>query len=302
MQQPGSPHQSIEISAVIVTFNNVHTIRACLGSLKKAAGSFRFQLILVDNASTDGTAEWLAENHGRLKKDFTQVLLFQNAENFGFTRAVNQGLSHVHGDYVLLLNPDVIVSDHIFGSLLECFQRDAAIGAVAPQLRFPNSAIQPSCRAFPHKKDVFFQILGLSRLFPTSRLFNHWHKPEFDHRTSAEVEQPQGAFLLARRKVVEIVGPLDERFPMFFSDVDWCRRIWANGWKIRFCAEAYAIHHKGHSVFQQRERMILSSHRSFVDYFRKYDRTGKEKFATATVSLLLHLALLPRLILTKIVR
>ncbi|MBC7186808.1 MAG: glycosyltransferase family 2 protein, partial [Calditrichaeota bacterium] len=103
-----------------------------------------------------------------------------------------------------------------------------------------------------------------------SPLFNGWKMGDFDHLSQRDVDQPQGAFLLARREAVASVGVLDERFLMFFSDVDWCRRFWEGGWRVTFVPEVHAIHHKGASVFAHRVPALIASHRDFLRYFRKY--------------------------------
>jgi len=286
------------ISIIIVTFNNVYTILPCLVSLKKALFQYHSQVFVIDNASTDDTISILRQNQKSLSQYFSEFSLRLNDANLGFTRAVNQGLKLASGDFVLLLNPDVVLQNDTIKKLLTCFSQENKIGVVAPQLRFSNGKIQPSCRTFPRKRDVILELSGLAKLFSSSPVFNHWRMPDFDHLQTRDVEQPQGAFLLARRKVLQQVGFLDERFPMFFSDVDWCRRIVARGWRIRFCSETSVMHLQGHSVFQRRGEMIVSSHRSFVAYFKKYDETLLQKVGSLFIALVLYIILLPRIMIT----
>jgi GT2 family glycosyltransferase len=294
-----SPQREFDISVVLVTFNNRASIFRCLSGLSHALSPYSSQLAIVDNNSTDGTAQVLQNTNFWHPFDFDDIVKIFNQQNTGFTHAVNQGLEHCSGRTVLLLNPDIFFAGVLFSNLLPLFENQE-IAVAAPQLRFPNGEIQPSCRRFPKKRDVFFEFLGLSRLFPHSALFNGWRMPDFDHSYSRAVDQPQGAFLLIRRSALEQVGILDERFPMFFSDVDWCFRINQLGGKIWFCAETYVHHLRGASVRSRREAMILTSHRSFVDYFRKYDAALWQKLSTCCVHLLLLTALPVRLLLAKI--
>jgi GT2 family glycosyltransferase len=146
------------------------------------------------------------------------------------------------------------------------------VGVVAPQLVHNDGRIQLSCRRFPAHWDLFCELFGLSRLFPDSAHFNRWKMGDFNHSHAAEVDQPQGACLLARPEVVKQVGRWDERFSIFFSDVDWCRRVWEKGWKIRFEPSVQIIHTQGASVRQVRATAIWSSHLSFLKYLRKHER------------------------------
>lgn len=285
--------QEIDISVVIVTFNNRYTIGRCIKTLARFMSPLQVELILIDNASTDGTRTILEKIDRRRPSDFASLTVLFNSQNLGYTRAVNQGLVLCRGRYVLLLNPDIEFVAPILTTLTALFAR-CEIVAVAPQLRYPNGKIQPSCRRFPIKRDILFEILGLSRLFPRSALFNRWRMPDFAHDHSRAVEQPQGAFLLIRRSVMQTVGPLDERFPMFFSDVDLCRRLYQHG-VIWFCAEGYVVHLQGVSVHQVRDRMIVSSHRSFADYFAKYDHTKRQAAVTLLIRFVLLCALPIRL-------
>ena len=130
---------------------------------------------------------------------------------------------------MLFLNPDTILPPNCLTALLPALYADPGTGVVAPQLRFPPASsgfIQPSCRRFPTYWDLFCAFTGLTMLFPRSRFFNGWKMGDFDHRSPREVDQPQGACLLARPEVATQLGAWDERFPLFFSDVDWCRRVW----------------------------------------------------------------------------
>jgi GT2 family glycosyltransferase len=284
----------VVISVVIVTFNNHAEIGACLDALSRAMAAYTTHLCLIDNASTDGTGEAIAASRSRYASCFDQFLFIPNRQNRGFTAAVNQGVERSQGDYLLVLNPDVVIPEGVMPVLLGCFAGQESIGVVAPQLRFPDGRIQPSCRRFPRRRDLLFEVSGL--VLPARRLgYQDWKMRDFDHRHSRFVHQPQGAFLLARREVVESVGLFDERFYMFFSDVDWCERVHAAGWRIWFCSEVFVYHQKGASVYRDRTRMLVTSSRSFADYFTKHDRTCFDRIGTILVKLILLMTLALRL-------
>ena len=278
------------VSAIIVTYNSQRHIRACLSSLLAALHGLQAEVWVIDNASTDGTCAAVAEVAATAG---LPIRLLRNERNLGFTRATNQGLARASGRYLLLLNPDVEVPRDGITTLLGYLEREPKVGMVAPQLRFPDGRVQPSCRRFPRRRDLCFELSGLSRLFPKSPLLNGWKMGDFDHLSQREVDQPQGAFLLARREAVAAVGLLDERFQMFFSDVDWCRRFWEHGWRVVFVPKVHAIHHKGASVYAHRVPALLASHRDFARYFRKYP--SRWPLVDACAVLLLLVSLWPRI-------
>jgi hypothetical protein len=245
----------------------------------------------------DGTRSWLIQNKQNIDRKFTQCQIFLNDVNVGFTAAVNQGLNVVNAEYILLLNPDVVVQTNSLAILVEQLKRNTKMGVIAPQLRYLNNQIQSSCRRFPRRRDVVFDLLGFPLFF---KRFDHWKMSDFDHTYSRIVDQPQGAFLLCKFNVYHSVGKLDSRFQMFFSDVDWCLRIKNKGWQIWFCADTFVYHAKGMSIRPNRTRMIVSSHRAFVQYFKKYDVTWVEQFGTKFVHFLLLVVLPIRIVVSYI--
>jgi len=282
------------LSIIIVTFNNLPEIETCLQSLAVAARGYKTQLILIDNQSSDGTAEWLTAQRPQLSRTFHSLHLQINDRNRGFTAAINQGLARAQGDTLLLLNPDVQLTEAVLPALLNHLRGADRVGVVAPQLRFADGTIQPSCRRLPRRRDIVFEPMPLR--WQRSLGLRSWKMPEFDHSYSVSVDQPQGAFLLFRRSVLDAVGRLDERFFMFFSDVDWCRRVKEAGYEIWFVADVFVYHHQGSSVHRRRAAMLVTSHRSFRAYFRKYDRTFWQKTGTIIVSFILLISLLFRLL------
>jgi GT2 family glycosyltransferase len=291
---------SFQLSVVIVTYNNRDLIIPCLDGLRQATNHLRTELFLIDNASQDGTIALLRQHENRLKSEYQSVHMIYNADNLGYSKAVNQGLIKSSGEHILMLNPDVIIQPETVRILIRQLTTHEKIAAIAPQLRFMDGGIQPSCRRFPRKLNIVAEITGFQKLFHHLLPLNDWHMRDFDHRSTRTVDQPQGAFLLTKKAILRSVGLLDERFFMFFSDVDWCRRVNQHNGSILFCAETWAMHAKGASIYQNRAQMVVSSHRSFIQYFCKYDRTPLHKSATFFVMLLLLTILIPRLLVTQL--
>lgn len=281
----------VEISVVIVTFNNENEIADCLNSLAKELAGKNWQLTVIDNHSRDRTVEILQSTFHKMTG--CEAELICSLKNIGFTGALNQGLQQSRGEMLLILNPDTKLQSGSLEALKRALFNNPKTGVVAPQLLNADGSVQPSCRRFPQHRDVVFEIMGLSRVFKTSKLFNAWKMGDFDHQLQRSVEQPQGACLLFKREVLATVGLWDENFPMFFSDVDWCRRVKAAGFEIVFEPAAKVIHHKGVSVFQKRPEMIWSSHHSFYRYFIKHH--PQRPLANVLIGGLLWLTAVPRI-------
>jgi len=296
------------VAIIIVTFQNAGQIADCLQSLIKAELARHIHLFLIDNASTDGTRGILNKTIAILPPSRFHIELISNDRNLGFTRAVNQGLERYSaiGDSkntpALFLNPDTILPLNSLAALLEKLYAHPEIGLIAPQLIYDDGRIQPSCRRFPTQWNLFCELFGLSRLFPRSPWFNRWKMGDFDHRQAMEVDQPQGACLLARPEVIAQVGEWDERFPIFFSDVDWCKRVWQRGWKIYFEPSVQIIHAQGVSVRQVRTTAICSSHVSFWRYLRKHENNWRGQFLNLIFGPLLIFAAIFRLISSRLNR
>jgi len=192
------------LSIIIVTWNSEAYIQNCLHSLDEEIQGWELEVIVVDNASSDKTVKII-------EKEFPQVHLIVNAQNFVFARAVNHGINLSRGERLLLLNPDTIVCPEALKSMVQFMESNLKVGVVGPQLLTPEGKIQPSCREFPSYSTLLFEFLGLSRLFPRDRVWGRWRMGYFNHKTRREVDQPMGACLLIRRKVVEEIGLFDER-------------------------------------------------------------------------------------------
>jgi GT2 family glycosyltransferase len=253
----------MKLSIVVVTWNSAADIDACIDSINFGS---EFEVIVVDNASTDATPGLLRQHH--------HLKLVENPRNHGYAFASNQGIKLATGEYVLLLNPDTRVELGALETLSRYLDEHPAVGAVAPRLISPDGTTQFSIRSFPTAASLFWELVGLSRIFPKSRLFGHWKMKYLDYDRNAEVEQPMASCLMVRKTVLEQLGGMDERFPMFYNDVDLSKRMADAGWKTAYIADARVVHRHGASTKQVRAKMIRESHRSAFRYLRKHDRSG----------------------------
>jgi len=251
------------LSVAIVSWNTRQLLLDALASIYDAPPPFGFEVIVVDNASADGSAAAVAER-------FPQVVLIANTENTGYAEGNNQAMKTAHSAYILLLNPDVLLPagglEHAAGFM----EAHPDAGALGVRQVHPDGRLQRSVRGFPTPLTVLWELLGLSRFFPNSRLFGAYRMTWFDYAHVAEVDQPMGTFLLMRSAVVEQVGMLDEAFPIFFNEVDWCLRCKRAGWKIYFTPDVEIIHYGGASTLQVGAAMAWESRRGLLQFYAKH--------------------------------
>lgn len=219
----------------------------------------------MDNASPDGSA-------AMVQQEFPQVTLIANTENRGYARGNNQAMQRAQGEFVLLLNPDTEVLPETLDRAVAFLQAHPEAGAIGAKQIFPDGRVQPSVRGFPTPANLLGEVTGLAQLFPRSRRLGGYRMRWFSYDTVAEVDQPMATFLMVPRAVIEQVGQMDEAFPLFFNDVDWCYRIKQAGWKIYFVPEVQILHHGGASTHQVRLSALHESHRALEAFYRKYYR------------------------------
>ena len=265
-----NPFNLFMLSVVIVSYNNANIISGCLESLSSDIGELRSQIIIIDNNSADSTVREIKRFSESNKNDNIKFEIIKNSKNEGFTKALNQGLSKIKNKYVVILNPDIIIIEGFFEKIFSFFEENPGVEVVAPQHTNQNGQVIPSCRNFPDYKTLLYEYFLLSYMFKKNERFNSWKMGYFDHKSQRQVKQPMGACLFTTKKLLDEIGLFDERFKMFFSDVDWCHRVTNAGYKIVFFPKAKIIHFAGHSIHQDRYRMIIQSHRDFYSYYTKY--------------------------------
>lgn len=254
------------LSVCIVNWNTREHLRRCLQSLRAHAADLNPTVVVVDNASGDGSAEMVGA-------EFPEVTLIANRDNRGYAAGNNQALRAAEADYKLLLNPDVQVSAGSVQYLVRFLEEHPEAVAVAPRLRYPDGRVQLTCRAFPTPDVVFYDALLLSRLFPRSRRFGKYRMSWWAHDDEREVDQPMASALLLRGRALAKVGLMDEAFPIFFNDVDLCLRLKEAGWQIWFTPRVEMTHYHGASTSQVWRSMLGESHRAFVRLYRKHYRS-----------------------------
>lgn len=253
----------MKLSIVIVNWNTRDYLLGALRTIHAHRPPFEFETIVVDNASADGSAE-------AVRREFPNVILLENSRNAGYAEANNQGIASARGDFVLLLNPDVEIPPGALETAVRIAERTPRLGALGAKQLYPDGSVQPSLRGFPTPANVLYEAVGLSRLFPNSRRFGAYRMRWFRYDVEADVDQPMGTFLLIPRTALEDVGVLDERFAIFFNEVDWCYRARRRGWRIVFSPEVCITHYGGGSTRQVAPAMAWESRRGLLDFYRKH--------------------------------
>jgi GT2 family glycosyltransferase len=254
------------LSICIVNWNTRDFLRETLASIYAYPPEIDMEVIVVDNASGDGSAKMVED-------EFPAVQLILNTSNAGYASANNQALDASAGDWLLLLNPDVRLDKTTLADSLIAASELADFGVLGIKQVGPDGQIQQSLRTFPEPIGVLWTLLGLSKLFPHSRIFASYRMTWFDYNSTIEVDQPMATFLLTTREVYKLVGGMDTRFPIFFNDVDWCYRIKRTGRKIYYTERAQVWHYGGAATSRaKRSKMAAASKQSFLTFYDKYYR------------------------------
>ncbi len=251
------------VSIIIVSWNARNYLIQCLSTLTPETCQYPFEVIVVDNASSDGSAEWVAQH-------YPQIRLIQNAANLGFAKANNMGAALSQGQYLCFINSDVKVLENCITRLVNYCETNPQVGMAGPHIFGGDGKTQPSCRGFPGLWNMFCRALALDTLFPKWKIFtgyslSHW--PQQDHRY---VDILSGCFWLVRRAAINQAGLLDENFFMYGEDMDWCKRFQKSGWRLAFVPDAHAIHFGGASSANNPIRFYIEMLRADQQFWKKH--------------------------------
>ena len=257
----------IDISVCIVSYNARDSLETCLASMPLASHSPFFEICVVDNHSSDRSAEMVAHR-------FPDVMLIRNRNNLGFAKAANQAMRIGRGKYFLLANPDVIVPPGTLETLFRLMEKDRLIALSGCRQITPDGKILGSCGRFPKTSTLLLRSTALDKLLKKSRLLQKKFQLEyfvFPDETGP-VDCITGAFILVRRSAIEDVGLLDEQFFLYGEDLDWNMRMRKRGWKVVYTPEASVIHKQGVSASTRPARSLLFFHIAMYKFYRKHQR------------------------------
>jgi N-acetylglucosaminyl-diphospho-decaprenol L-rhamnosyltransferase len=261
----GSRHSALDLTIVIVNYNVRDLLRDCLRSVLASTGELAYEVVVVDNCSSDGSAEMVAA-------EFPSVRLLVSTRNDGFAAANNRGIRAARQSrYIMLLNPDTVVSPDGLRGLVDFMDAHPDAGVVGPKLVKADGSLDLACRrSFPNPRVAFYHAFGLDKLFPKSREFARYNLTFLDEDQLSQVDCVVGAAMLVRRTAIEQAGLLDESFFMYGEDLDWAYRIRQHGWAVFYNPEVVIVHYKGQSSRQRSVRSILAFYNAMLIFHRKH--------------------------------
>jgi len=258
----------LDLTISIVSWNVKDLLNACLKSIFENAKNISFEVYVSDNASSDGSVDMV-------KNLFPQVKVIANKTNLGYPIANNQIIRKAEGRYIILLNPDTVITPGSLETLVKFMDEHQDAGSIGPRLEYPDGSDQPSCRSFPTLETELYRALFLDQIFPKSRIFGKYMMSYWKHNDTREVDQLMGAAMLVRKEVIDQIGLMDENIIFWFDEVDWCKRIKDSKWKIYFTEKAKIYHYKNKAFGQWKSlKKIINGariwRRSRFYYFKKH--------------------------------
>ncbi len=258
----------MKLSIIILNYNTKNLL---IQTLKSISPKLTHEIIVVDNASTDGSTQAVINQ-------FPDVKLIQSTKNLGFAAGNNLGLKKAKGQYLLLLNSDTQVVGDALEKAVTYLETHPQVGLLTPKLLLPDGAIDLSChRGFPTPINSLLYFSHLASRFPNSRLLSGYHQTYKDFDQTHPIDVISGAAMFIRRQVIDEIGLLDERFFMYAEDIDFCLRAHQAGWQTLYFPEAVIIHHKGASGSKHTDQTLRASTRAHFyttmkQYFSKHYR------------------------------
>jgi len=259
----------MEISIVILNYKSRGLLKQCLKAIKLISLNITYEIIVVDNASGDGSVQMV-------KQDFPQVKIIKNSQNQGYAAGNNLGIKQAQGKFILVLNPDITVLDRAIEKMYHYMEEHQQVGILGPKLINPDGSTQMSCRTFPTFRIIVYRRTPLGKLPGAQKLLKKHLMVDFNHQQIRDVDWMLGACYLIRKEYLNQVGLFDERFFLYFEDVDLCRRFWQANYKVVYFPQVEMVHyHKRQSainpglkgVFGYATRVHINSG---IKYFFKY--------------------------------
>lgn len=252
------------IDIVIVNYDSGRHLKNCLEALYKNNDSRNFNITVFDNASCD-------DSIACAQQFFPGVHYIENAANIGFARAINRVVRTTRADYILLLNPDVMLLPQTINVMLEFIKKKTHCGIVGGEMLSPFGYNQPTCRRFPNYVNILFGRRSLvRRLFPHNRFSNQYLYFDLDYTMPQKVDFVEGSLMLIRRKAIEEIGFFDGDFFLYLEDTDLCYRMNNSGWQTWWLPHAYAIHFRGETFRRDNIRPAMHHSKSFYRFFMKH--------------------------------
>ena len=268
----------MEVSIIIVNWNTRDILRDCLDSFYETKNNLSYEIIVVDNASTDDSVKMIVS-------DYPEVKVIQNNENRGFAAGNNQGILEAKGTYVLLLNTDTIILDNAITKMVRFADAHPESAIVGCRVLNKNRTLRSTRFMYPSVLNMILSTVYLNKIFSNHKFFGRERMSGFDADHVHEPEVVSGCCMLARKEAIQQVGMLDEQYFMYGEETDWCYRFAKTGWKISFTPDAEIIHLGGASSRQRKPEMLLQLKGSILLFMKKHKNRISYAFSCLLVSL-----------------
>ncbi len=261
---------NMKLSIIITHYRTPELLNLCLQSIKEAARDLKHEILVLDSETQDETEEMI-------KSRWPEVKFFPFKKNTGYAKIVNVGLCQALGEYLLVLNADILAQKDSLNRMIAYLAANHAIGLLGPQLLNFNGTIQESCFCFYHPLTIVYRRTFLGLTGPGKKELARFAMKDFDRQSARNVDWLLGAALMLRQQALNDIGLMDERFFLYFEDTDWCRRFWEGGWSVTYFPEAKMHHYHGRLSKKTRGLADLFFNKytwihvsSAIKYFWKY--------------------------------
>lgn len=272
----------MKLSIIIVNYNVKHFLEQCLHSVYKATHKISAEVFVVDNNSVDGSCVMVQDK-------FPEVILIENKDNVGFSKANNQAMRISKGEYVLLLNPDTVVEEDTFTKSVQFMDETPDAGGLGVKMIDGKGSFLPeSKRGLPTPMVAFYKIFGLSSIFPNSKVFSKYHLGYLSDNEIHEIEILAGAFMLMRKTTLDKVGLLDEDYFMYGEDIDLSYRITKGGYKNYYYPKTTIIHYKGESTKKGSINYVRVFYNAMIIFARKHFSKGNANLFSFFINLAIY--------------
>jgi GT2 family glycosyltransferase len=258
-----------DLSIVILNWNAKDLLKDCINSIYENTKDLNYEIIIVDNNSSDGSCEMVKENF--LHRENCDLI--ENKHNKGFASGNNQAIRIAKGNAILLLNPDTLINADVLKRTYECLVQDEKLGVTGCKVLNPDGTLQLACRRMaPRPKDAFFKLFGISKLFKSNKNLTRYNLTHVSEDEFLDVDSVSGCFLMIKREVIDRIGLLDETFFMYGEEMDWCMRAKKEGYIVRYCPVGTIIHYKGESSKKLGVKATYEFYRAMIIFYNKYNK------------------------------
>ena len=264
----------MDLSIIIVNYTTKDFLLPCVKGIIENTKNLEYEIIIVDNASEDGSAEYVKQ---KLMKRFDMVRLIEPGANIGFSAGNNLGIKAGKGRYALIINSDILIWDNALEQMVNFMDKRPKAGIAGPRLLHPDASLQHFCYRFPSPLVLLYRRTPLARFAFARRAIGRYLMIDWDHKDSRKVDWVQGSCIMVRASAIKEVGLMDEQYFMFMEDTDWCRRFWQKNWEVWYIAEVEIVHYHARASADKFYKTLFNRlswiHvNSAIKYFRKWRR------------------------------